>query len=54
MDAEPDGRDERHIVNLTDPKGILIAQDGFNYQGDSLAAQNFKLVRWERIVELVK
>ncbi|MCB0632393.1 MAG: phytase [Saprospiraceae bacterium] len=36
------------------PKGLFIAQDGFNYQGKNLAAQNFKLVHWERIAELLE
>ena len=30
------------------PKGLLVVQDGFNYDGDSLRAQNFKLISWEQ------
>lgn len=36
------------------PQGLFIAQDGFNYQGDTLAAQNFKLVDWRKIEELLE
>ncbi len=35
------------------PRGLLVVQDGFNYKGDSLQAQNFKLISWKRIVEIV-
>lgn len=31
------------------PMGVFIAQDGFNYDGDSLRAQNFKIVDWRDI-----
>jgi 3-phytase len=31
------------------PQGIFMAQDGFNHEGDSLAAQNFKVVDWREI-----
>lgn len=36
------------------PKGIFIAQDGFNYQEDQMISQNFKVVRWEQIEALRK
>lgn len=36
------------------PKGVFIAQDGFNYDGDSLMPQNFKLIDWSKIAELMK
>jgi hypothetical protein len=29
-------------------------QDGFNYDGDSLKTQNFKLVPWEDIAALME
>lgn len=41
-------------LSKTFPQGLFIAQDGFNYQGDSLAAQNFKVVRWEKIAALLE
>lgn len=31
------------------PNGILVAQDGYNYQSDTLLAQNFKYVGLEKI-----
>lgn len=31
------------------PKGLFMAQDGFNYEGGKLQRQNFKLVNWEKI-----
>jgi 3-phytase len=34
------------------PNGILVVQDGYNYEGDSLATQNFKIIPWERIAGL--
>lgn len=33
------------------PSGILVVQDGFNYEGDSLKPQNFKIVDWREIGE---
>lgn len=38
----------------TFPTGVFAAQDGFNYEGDSLRAQNFKLVAWEKIDSLIR
>ncbi|MCB0839146.1 MAG: phytase, partial [Bacteroidetes bacterium] len=35
------------------PEGIFIAQDGFNYKGDSLEAQNFKIIDWRVISNLL-
>ena len=29
------------------PHGLLVVQDGFNYEGNSLQPQNFKFIRWE-------
>jgi 3-phytase len=31
-------------------KGIFVAQDGFNYDGDSLMSQNFKMVNMQEIL----
>lgn len=31
------------------PAGLFVAQDGFNYAGDSLRSQNFKYVNWQAI-----
>lgn len=35
------------------PMGAFIAQDGFNHDGDSLRAQNFKVVDWREIAEVI-
>lgn len=48
--SETDGID---VINLdlgqSFPHGFFIAQDGYNYDGDVLINQNFKIVGWERI-----
>jgi 3-phytase len=31
------------------PSGLFIAQDGYNFDGESAVNQNFKLVSWEKI-----
>ncbi|WP_158281435.1 phytase [Sediminitomix flava] len=36
------------------PKGALIVQDGFNFENDSIQAQNFKVVNWEKIEALLE
>jgi 3-phytase len=33
------------------PGGLLVVQDGFNYQADTLIPQNFKLVDWRQVIE---
>lgn len=35
------------------PKGIFVAQDGFNYNDGKLDRQNFKIVNWEKIEQLI-
>jgi 3-phytase len=35
------------------PKGLLVVQDGFNYDGDSQKAQNFKLISLEKVMEII-
>lgn len=41
-------------LNLGDkfPNGMFIAQDGYNKKGDESIAQNFKMIRWEKIANL--
>lgn len=34
------------------PKGMFVAQDGFNKKGEESIAQNFKMIRWEKIANL--
>ena len=50
---ETDGIDVYNI-NLGEPfsKGLFIAQDGENIDADSIMAQNFKVVSWEKIANL--
>lgn len=36
------------------PNGLLVAQDGFNFAGDSLVPQNFKLVDWQLVLRELK
>jgi 3-phytase len=52
---ETDGL-EIYSRSLTDqyPKGILLVQDGFNYEGDSLVAQNFKLVNFSDVLKALE
>ena len=46
-----------YCVGLTDsvsetfPKGIMIAQDGYNYDGDDKKNQNFKLISFKEILD---
>lgn len=41
-------------INENYPKGMLVVQDGFNYQGDTLISQNFKYISWESIERYLK
>ena len=36
------------------PEGLFIAQDGYNYDGNALQKQNFKMVRWEKIRQKIQ
>lgn len=36
------------------PMGLLVVQDGYNYEGDSLANQNFKYVDWRKVTQLTQ
>jgi len=51
--AETDGIDVNNL-NLGGPfsKGLFVAQDGFNTDGNTVLPQNFKLVGWEKIARL--
>lgn len=35
------------------PKGILVVQDGYNFDNDSLANQNFKIVPFELVLDIL-
>jgi len=36
------------------PKGMLVVQDGYNFENDSIRKQNFKYVSWEKIEQLLE
>jgi len=47
---ETDGIDVTNIAIVkTFPNGVFIAQDGYNFNGDSVSTQNFKAVSWDKI-----
>ncbi len=54
-----DGSEESDGIDVTNvamgsvfPKGFFIAQDGFNYEGETLSTQNFKIIAWPKIAKL--
>jgi 3-phytase len=50
---ETDGLELFHLpLGENYPAGILICQDGYNYEGDSKHAQNFKMISWKDIAGL--
>ena len=58
-DAGIDGVEETDGIDVMNldlggpfPKGLFIAQDGFNNDGNAELPQNFKLVSWEKIARL--
>ena len=58
-DGNLDGVEETDGIEVTNrylssqfPNGVFIAQDGYNFNADSLANQNFKLVDWNQIAQL--
>jgi 3-phytase len=51
---ETDGLDvSNYAFNDDFPGGLLVVQDGFNFDGDSLSSQNFKLVDWRKAAYLI-
>ena len=36
-------------LNESFPEGVMIVQDGFNFEGDSTVPQNFKLIDWRQV-----
>jgi 3-phytase len=59
-DGEVDGvieTDGLEIVNvpLGDkfPKGMLVVQDGYNFDNDSIKKQNFKYISWQKIEKII-
>jgi 3-phytase len=60
-DLKIDGTEETDGIEITSiplspdyPKGLLVVQDGFNFDGDSLVNQNFKYVSWEKVEQFLK
>lgn len=60
-DGAVDGIEETDGIDIVNaalnedfPKGLFVAQDGFNYEGDSVINQNFKYVSWEKIEHFLK
>ena len=54
--SNTDGTDETDGLDVTSyplgkmfPKGLLVVQDGINFDNGIRAAQNFKLIRWDSI-----
>ena len=59
VDGVVDGAEETdgveiysYALNQDFQHGLLVVQDGQNYEGNNLIAQNFKLVPWENIARL--
>ena len=58
-DGSVDGAEETdgleiysHVLNNDFKHGLVVVQDGYNYDSDKAQAQNFKLVCWENIAQL--
>jgi 3-phytase len=51
---ETDGLDISNVSLPGFPKGILVVQDGFNYDGRKKKGQNFKIVDWINIEYFIK
>lgn len=58
-DGTFDGTEETDGIDVTSvnlgtkyPKGMLVVQDGFNKENGKAVAQDFKMVRWEKIANL--
>lgn len=53
--SDTDGIDVLNLSLGSDfPKGLFVAQDGFNYEGETVVNQNFKLVNWNDIASQFK
>lgn len=52
---ETDGLDvTTHALGADYPAGILVVQDGFNYEGETKKSQNFKILDWREIEKLIE
>ncbi len=58
-DGEIDGVEETDGLEISNvplpgfPKGILVVQDGFNYDGKKKKSQNFKIISWDEMEILI-
>lgn len=53
--SDTDGIDVLNLSIGSDyPDGMFIAQDGYNYEGEQLMNQNFKMVNWKEIARQFK
>lgn len=60
-DGEIDGAEETDGIEITNfplnenyPEGMLIVHDGYNFRNDSIQAQNFKYISWEKIQMMIE
>lgn len=52
---ETDGLDMvRDSLSPLYPRGLLVVQDGFNYDGETMVPQNFKLISMTKVLKLLK
>jgi 3-phytase len=49
---ETDGLDISNVPLPGFPKGILVVQDGFNYDGKKKKSQNYKYISWDEVENL--
>ncbi len=60
VDGEIDGAEETDGIEITSvplpgfPKGLLVVQDGYNYDKKKKKSQNFKLIDWAKIEKYLK
>ena len=61
VDGTVDGTEETDGIDICNialgkqyPKGILVVQDGFNYNGEEHLSQNFKIVDWRKVDALIE
>ncbi len=60
VNGEVDGAEETDGIEITSvplpgfPKGLLVVQDGYNYDKKKKKSQNFKLVDWENVEAFFK
>lgn len=50
---ETDGLEISNVSLPGFPKGILVVQDGFNYDGKKKKSQNYKIISWDEVEKLI-